>query len=179
MTREDTKNEVDGRRANVDDATVASFGDEWRHFDQSQLSDSELSDIFKNYFRIFPWQALSSDAEGFDMGCGSGRWARLVASQVGKLNCIDASHEALGVARRNLADLGNVQFIHASVDTVPIKEKSQDFGYSLGVLHHIPDTVAALACCARLLKPGSPFLVYLYYRFDNRTHLVSLDLAHK
>jgi hypothetical protein len=45
---------------------------------------------------------------------------------------------------------------------------SQDFGYSLGVLHHIPDTRAAMRACVRLLKPGAPFLVYLYYRFENR-----------
>jgi hypothetical protein len=36
------------------------------------------------------------------------------------------------------------------------------------VLHHIPDTERALADCVRLLKPGAPFLLYLYYRFDNR-----------
>src|SRR5690606_35178210 len=39
---------------------------------------------------------------------------------------------------------------------------------SLGVLHHIPDTRMALNDCVRLLKPGAPFLVYLYYRFENR-----------
>ena len=36
------------------------------------------------------------------------------------------------------------------------------------MLHHIPDTSAALKACIDLLKPGAPFLVYLYYRFDNR-----------
>lgn len=36
------------------------------------------------------------------------------------------------------------------------------------MLHHIPDTPAALRACTRLLKPGAPFLLYLYYRFDNR-----------
>lgn len=41
-------------------------------------------------------------------------------------------------------------------------------GNSLGVLHHIPDTAAALAACGKKLTPGAPFLVYLYYRFDNR-----------
>jgi hypothetical protein len=49
-----------------------------------------------------------------------------------------------------------------------LPKASQDFGYSLGVLHHIPDTEAALNACVALLKPGAPFLVYLYYRFDNR-----------
>jgi hypothetical protein len=43
-----------------------------------------------------------------------------------------------------------------------------DFGYSLGVLHHVPDTQAGLNDCVRKLKIGSPFLVYLYYAFDNR-----------
>jgi hypothetical protein len=36
------------------------------------------------------------------------------------------------------------------------------------VLHHIPDTQAALSTCVKLLKPGAPFLLYIYYRFDNR-----------
>jgi hypothetical protein len=43
-----------------------------------------------------------------------------------------------------------------------------DFGYSLGVLHNIPDTASALHACVRKLKPGAPFLLYVYYRFDNR-----------
>jgi SAM-dependent methyltransferase len=43
-----------------------------------------------------------------------------------------------------------------------------DFGYSLGVLHHVPDTAGGIASCVRKLKPGAPFLLYLYYAFDNR-----------
>ncbi len=153
---------------NVDAATVVSFGDEWTHFDQSALSEEELAGAFSVYFKIFPWDARPAGAEGFDMGCGSGRWARLVASRVRRLNCIDASAEALSVARRTLADRDNVRFLHAPANAVPLPRASQDFGYSLAVLHHIPDTEAALRACVALLKPGAPLLVYLYYRFDNR-----------
>jgi 2-polyprenyl-3-methyl-5-hydroxy-6-metoxy-1,4-benzoquinol methylase len=32
----------------------------------------------------------------------------------------------------------------------------------LGVLHHIPDTAAAMRDCVRKLKLGAPFLFYLY-----------------
>ena len=49
-----------------------------------------------------------------------------------------------------------------------IPDKSMDFGYSLGVLHHIPNPQEALQACVRKLKPGAPFLVYMYYAFDNR-----------
>jgi SAM-dependent methyltransferase len=43
-----------------------------------------------------------------------------------------------------------------------------DFGYSLGVLHHVPDTAAGIQSCVQKLKPGAPLLLYLYYAFDNR-----------
>jgi SAM-dependent methyltransferase len=154
--------------SNVDAATIASFGAEWAHFDQSTLPKEELLRLFEGYFGIFPWHLLTDKAQGFDMGCGSGRWAKLVAPRVGRLNCIDPSGSALAVARRTLADHQNVQFYQASVDAVPLVPGSQDFGYSLGVMHHIPDTHGALRTCVGFLKPGAPFLVYLYYRFDNR-----------
>lgn len=154
--------------SNRDDRTVASFGDEWQRFDQSSLSDEESSAIFAAYFSIFPWDRLPRDATGFDMGCGTGRWARHVAKRVTTLHCIDPS-DALDVARRNLRDASNVIFHAGGVDDGCLPEASQDFGYSLGVLHHIPDTEAAMRACVRMLKPGAPFLVYLYYAFDNRS----------
>ncbi len=46
--------------------------------------------------------------------------------------------------------------------------ESMDFGYSLGVLHHVPDTAAGIRSCVLRLKKGAPFLLYLYYAFDNR-----------
>jgi ubiquinone/menaquinone biosynthesis C-methylase UbiE len=153
---------------NIDRRTVDGFGDEWAKFDQSPVSAREMAEIFDDYFANFPWDTLPDDAEGFDAGCGSGRWAALVAPRVGKLHCIDASDQALGVARRNLAHLANCAFGHSSVQEMPMADNTMDFGYSLGVLHHVPDTAAALQACARKLKPGAPFLLYLYYAFDNR-----------
>jgi SAM-dependent methyltransferase len=153
---------------NIDVDTVRGFGDEWSRFDQRQLSDDERREIFSMYFGIFPFPEGSHAWEGFDLGCGTGRWAALVAPRVATLHLIDASSEALEVARRNLAGASNCDFRCESVDEMSLPDSSQDFGYSLGVLHHVPDTAAALASCVRKLKPGAPFLVYLYYAFDNR-----------
>ena len=152
---------------NLDGRTVASFGDEWSRYDQAQMSQEETARTFQDYFAVFPWSELATNAEGFDMGCGSGRWAKLAAPRVGLLNCIDPS-KALDVARTTLAGQPNVRFYEASVDSAPLSASSQDFGYSLGVLHHVPDTAAAVRSCARLLKPGAPLLLYLYYAFDGR-----------
>lgn len=154
-------------KRNLDPATVDSFGDEWSRFDQSGMDDAEAQTIFDEYFAVFPWHALPANPTGFDMGCGSGRWARLMAPRVRHLHCIDPS-SALEVARKSLASNTNVSFHRASVDDSPLPPDSQDFGYSLGVLHHIPDTTAAMRACVAMLKPGAPFQVYLYYAFDNR-----------
>ena len=153
---------------NLNSQTVASFGDEWRRYQQSSLSEDEHQRMFDAYFDVFPWDELPDRPVGFDMGCGSGRWAKKVAPRVGHLNCIDPSAEALAVAKRNLANQSNVSFLESGVSDNPLDGESQDFGYSLGVLHHVPNTAAALHDCVRFLKPGAPFLVYLYYSFDNR-----------
>ena len=153
---------------NIDARTVAGFGEEWDSFDQTHLDEAEWRELFDRYFAIFPWDRLPPNAEGFDLGCGSGRWAAGVIDRVGTLNCVDPSAKALAVCQRRLGDRDNARFHNASVDAIPLPEASQDFGYSLGVLHHIPDTAAAMADCVKKLKPGAPFLVYLYYAFDNR-----------
>tara|TARA_B110000114_G_C15070979_1_gene389585 strand:+ start:608 stop:1435 length:828 start_codon:yes stop_codon:yes gene_type:complete len=157
-------------KKNIDNKTVQSFGDEWSRYDQSGMSDEESLKIFNEYFSIFPWNLISDRSEGFDMGCGSGRWARWMAEKVGILNCIDPS-DAIEISKNNLKNFKNINYFRASVDDDIQLTASQDFGYSLGVLHHIPDTQAALSSCVKLLKPGAPFLVYLYYSFDNRSKL--------
>jgi SAM-dependent methyltransferase len=158
---------------NLDIDTVKSFGDEWSRFDQSDLSADEAGRIFDEYFAVFPWDKLPKDATGFDMGCGSGRWARLMAPRVGHLHCIDPS-SALEVAKTTLSAAANVTFHRASVDDRALPPNSQDFGYSLGVLHHVPDTEGAIRECVAMLKPGAPFQLYLYYAFDNRSWLFKL-----
>jgi ubiquinone/menaquinone biosynthesis C-methylase UbiE len=153
---------------NIDIKTVEGFGEEWSRFDQTGMSENELNEQFERYFAVFPFERLPENAEGFDLGCGSGRWAKVMASRVGRLHCIDASAEALAVAKKNLAAAENAEFHHASVAEIPLADDSMDFGYSLGVLHHIPNTRQGIRSCVAKIKPGAPFLVYLYYAFDNR-----------
>ena len=154
----------------IDDDVIKGFGDEWTRFDQEDVPDDELASIFDTYFDIFPWSNLPEDAVGFDLGCGTGRWAKLVAPRVSKLHCIDPS-EALTVAKKNLAEKTNVVFHQADVFNIPLENESMDFGYCLGVLHHISDTDAGLRECVLRLKKGSPLLLYLYYSFENRSRL--------
>lgn len=153
---------------NVDEEVVQSFGKEWTIFDYSDFPETQLRENFMQYFSIFPWDSIDQSSSGFDMGCGSGRWARFVAPRVKNLVCIDPS-DSIFVAEKNLSDLDNVSFLKEASYEVSLRSESQDFGYCLGVLHHVPNPEEALKDCVRLLKEGAPFLLYLYYRFDNRS----------
>ncbi len=156
------------KHTNLDVHVVRDFGSEWSRFDQSSLSAADQAEMFEGYFHIFPWDSLPPDSLGADIGCGSGRWASLVAPRVGHLSLVDPSGDALAVARQNLSNVANVSFHQASVDGLPFEEGSLDFAYSLGVLHHVPDTAEAIHSIAHVLRPGAPFLIYLYYAFDQR-----------
>jgi SAM-dependent methyltransferase len=153
---------------NADDATIKGFGLEWSAFDQSKITNEELKSVFDGYFELIDLAKLPSDAVIMDVGCGSGRWAQFAAKYCKVIHLVDPSIDALAVARRNLSDFLNCEFHHASTENLPVADRSCDLVYSLGVLHHIPDTASGIKDCVKKLKPGAPFLVYLYYRFDNR-----------
>ncbi|MBI1404583.1 MAG: methyltransferase domain-containing protein [Caulobacter sp.] len=156
---------------NLDPDVVSDFGAEWARFDQTGMGDAETQALFDRYFAVFPWEKLPAAAEGFDLGCGSGRWAQLAARRVGTLHCIDPAEAALAVAREKLKAETNARFHHAGVSAIPLADGSMDFGYSLGVLHHVPDTAAGIASCVAKLKPGAPMLLYLYYALDGKPWL--------
>ncbi len=147
---------------------IKDFGDEWDKFKQDELTPEQLEYQFNWYFDIVDWSRIPKDAKCFDMGCGSGRWAKMVAKKVGELTCIDGSSKALEIAKYNLKDLNNCKFNVASFGNIPLEQNSMDFGYSLGVLHHITNTIDGIKECVEKIKPGSPFLVYIYYSMDNK-----------
>ncbi|HEX8366582.1 MAG TPA: class I SAM-dependent methyltransferase [Allosphingosinicella sp.] len=153
--------------SNIDEATARAFDAKWKARTGGTANPERAQRGFEQLFSLFPFDELA-EGEGFDLGCGQGRLAVFVASRVGRLHCIDPSANGLAVARRAMADYGNVEFHLAAVDAIPLSDGSQDFGYSMGVLHHVPDTEAAMRACVAKLKVGAPFLLYLYYDFENR-----------
>jgi hypothetical protein len=70
---------------------------------------------FQSYFHIFPWNELPPNPVGIDVGCGSARWSVMVAKD---------SPSPSARCKRGRPDRRAVEF-------------------SLGVLHHVPDTALA------------------------------------
>jgi SAM-dependent methyltransferase len=158
----------DHNKNKLEEKVIKDFGNEWNEFNQSGLKTEELESNFLQYFNIFPLNELDLSKTGFDLGCGSGRWAKLIAPKVKTLNCIDPSQKALEVAKLNLQNFNNINFIAKQISEIEINSNTQDFGYCLGVLHHTNQLNIGLKFCNRVLKKNSPFLIYLYYDLENR-----------
>ena len=85
---------------NQNENVIKDFGQEWEEYNQRDLDRQELLDLFEKYFSIFPFEMVSKKSVGFDMGCGSGRWASVFADRVGSLWCIEPSNRALGLQEK-------------------------------------------------------------------------------
>jgi ubiquinone/menaquinone biosynthesis C-methylase UbiE len=152
---------------NIDTMTVESFGQEWTKF--SSFSSEEIDKIGKEYFGIAE-EYLTMKSTVLDIGCGTGRWTRYVAPKVSFVEAIDPSDAVISAAHL-LKDLSNLRITKCSIDSIPFDERSFDLVFSLGVLHHIPDTMDAMRKAASFVKKDGQLLVYLYYALDNRGFL--------
>ena len=156
---------------NSDLLTVESFGDEWEKF--NIFSDDEIYNAGEQYFDIVSHDILNKDTIALDAGCGSGRWSRFIAPKVKFIEAIDPS-KSIFYAKNNNFDTRNIRFSHAGIENIPFKNESFDFIFSLGVLHHIPNTEKALLELFKKLKKGGSILLYLYYSLDNRSTFYKL-----
>lgn len=150
---------------NIDPDVVRTFGQEWEKF--GNLTPEETEKMGRQYFDIVPERVLNQAARCLDVGCGSGRWTRFVAPHVATVDAVDPRSAAY-VAAKACAGFPNVRVSVASADDLPFHDETFDFVFSLGVLHHVPDTAKALNAVTRKAKKGGHVLIYLYYALDGR-----------
>lgn len=150
---------------NIDKKVVQGFGEEWTKFNEFSERDIQLAGT--KYFDIIDENMVNQQTYGIDIGCGTGRWSRFLSQRAGFIEVVDPSNAIFGAAKV-LADVSNVRLVKASVDTLPFNDNTFDFGMSVGVLHHIPDTQQAMKDCVKKIKPGGFFYSYLYYNLENR-----------
>jgi SAM-dependent methyltransferase len=153
---------------NIDELTVASFGEEWQAF--HGFSDEEVEKLGDEYFDIITPEMLNKKSSVLEVGCGSGRFLKYLVDKVGTLVGVDPS-KAIFASDNLLGKNDKVILVKASANDLPFPDESFDFVYSIGVLHHIPDTYKAMESCVAKVKKGGYFFTYLYYNLDNRGSL--------
>lgn len=142
------------------------FGFEWnRHariyFDKKQR------------FRIHPIAShlaqklglWSEEVKGkmiLDVGCGTGAHAASVAEWgAQEIFCVDLS-SAVQAAYANTKHLDNVHVIQADLFNLPFRPEYFDVVYSIGVLHHTPETAKAFLALVPFLKENGVIAIWVY-----------------
>jgi 2-polyprenyl-3-methyl-5-hydroxy-6-metoxy-1,4-benzoquinol methylase len=144
---------------------AGSFGFQWKIHARTQMDNgaSHRSEVaFRRRTGFHP-----EDLAGklvLDVGCGMGRFAEVATRWGAHVVGIDLSL-ACEVAAENLSDR-NAAFFQADVFQLPFAERSFDFIYSIGVLHHTPNCEQAVKVLPRLLKPGGRLAVWLYSSYN-------------
>lgn len=161
------------------DAYAGNFGFEWTTFNRTQLDSARRGgewsrDLYGHGVvsaadesrRTFELKTglMPEDLRGkrvLDVGCGMGRFAAVASQHAGHLVGIDLTR-AVDSAAQNLAGRDNVDLLQADLRKLPFRDASFDVIYSIGVLHHTPDTHESFSGLLRLLKPGGTIAIWLY-----------------
>jgi SAM-dependent methyltransferase len=135
-------------------------------------SDAEAERLIDQAEFLAPWVfdgvALDDARTLLEVGVGVGAETRLIRRRWPRLRVIgvDISDGQLAHARRLLADdvaAGRVELVRASAAAVPLPAASADAAFVCWLLEHVPDPVAVLAECARVVAPGGRVLVTEVY----------------
>jgi SAM-dependent methyltransferase len=142
--------------------TAANFGWQWQHFTQR---DELYADQFLDWIApVMP--DFFKDKIILEGGCGKGRHTQL-AAQWGARDVIgidlSAAVESAHAATRGLA---NAHIIQSDIYNLPLK-RVFNYGFSVGVLHHLPDPQGGFRSLASKVIPGGHLSVWVYGAENN------------
>jgi SAM-dependent methyltransferase len=165
--------------------TQKSFSSQWNTYRVQR--PEEDSAYFRSKTGVEPSKLKGQMV--LDAGCGSGRYSRIAGEAKAIVIGVDFS-SAVETAVANTAHLPNVHIIQSDIFELPFQLQLFEFIYSIGVLHHTPNTKKALLRLVPLLTHSGEISIWLYPRWTipvelyNRflraiTTRMSLDTLHR
>ena len=123
--------------------------------------------------------ALAKDLAVLEIGCGLGTDGAQFAKAGAHYTGIDLTDAAVNLARRRF-EIFNLHgsFCVGDAERLDFPDNSFDLVYSHGVLHHTPDTQAAVREIHRVLRPGGRAIVMLYHR-DSYNYRINISLLRR
>lgn len=146
------------------EAYASTFGFEWKRWRRTQFDTISRRSSETTFIVSTGTQPETLKGKlVLDAGCGGGRFMEIVARAGGEVVGVDLSL-AIEVAQENLGHLPNCHFIEADLLHLPFRSESFDFIFSIGVLHHTPNTREAFLHLVPTLKRGGEIAIWVYPR---------------
>ena len=83
--------------SNIDEKVVEEFGEEWLKF--HEFSDEMINKSVGEYFDIINDRIINKNTYAIDIGCGSGRWTKVMAARAGFIEAVDPSNAIFAADR--------------------------------------------------------------------------------
>lgn len=148
-------------------STVQAFGDEWARYDDfdGYMGSPEL---FAEFSGLAPEQLAGRRV--LEVGCGGGRWLRVMASWgASEVVGLDFS-SAVEQASRLTADCRNVHVVRGSAIEMPLAPVF-DVVVSIGVIHHLDDPILGLKGIHRAVREHHLVAIWVYAKEGNEIYL--------
>ena len=132
----------------------------WRSSADAWIADmGEHGDFGRRYVLdpvMLPRALASSPGNALDVGCGEGRFCRMLTSHGVDVVGVDPTPALIAAARRR--DVSGV-YLEARAERLPFRNERFDLVISYLSLIDIPDIQAAVSEMARVLNPGGALLI--------------------
>ncbi len=132
----------------------------WQDSAEAWVADmGEQGDFGRRYVLdpvMLPRALAAAPARALDVGCGEGRFCRMLTRHGMPVVGVDPTPALLAVARRRHA--GGL-YVEGSAERLPFADASFDLAVSYLTLIDIPGIDAAIPEMARVLRPGGTLLI--------------------
>ena len=156
----------------VNQEHLASFGLQWNKYEVAHDAEDRATFQAKTGLQLTELRGLRV----LDAGCGGGRYSK-VAGEAGA-DVIGADHSsAVEKARVLCGHLPQVHILQADLKRLPFAERSFDFVFSIGVMHHDANTRSVFDAVSRMVKPGGRMSVWLYRRNQWSSSIIASEVA--
>jgi SAM-dependent methyltransferase len=159
----------------VRERTIEDFGEQWTRYTDNDGYYGSAS-LFADVFGPLADDLKLRGARVGDVGAGTGRFVNIFLDQgAAHVVAVEPSAAMDALIRNTAARSDRVTYLRVTGDRIP-PDRSLDYVFSIGVLHHIPDPVPVVRAVRSALKPGGQFYVWLYGAENNGPYLAAISV---
>jgi ubiquinone/menaquinone biosynthesis C-methylase UbiE len=121
---------------------------------------------YRSHRHLKPWiESMRPGAEVLEVGCGIGLDSVVMAEHGLRVTAMDLTVVGAATADGRARNRSlNASYVCGNAEQLPFPDRSFDYVYSFGVMHHASDTAKCVDEAYRVLRDGGQALLMLYHR---------------